>query len=89
MDINELQQAQQMKQLEEMKKQLLTKILTKEAFERLSRIRAVNPQLTAQVELYLLNIFQSGKLLQPITEEKLKEVLQSLTEKKEFKVKRK
>lgn len=89
MDINELQQAQQMKQLEEMKKQLLTKILTKEAFERLSRVRAVNPQLTAQVELYLLNIFQSGKLLQPITEEKLKEVLQSLTEKKEFKVRRK
>ncbi len=89
MDINELQQAQQMKQLEEMKKQLLTKILTKEAFERLSRVRAVNPQLTAQAELYLLNIFQSGRLLQPITEEKLKEVLQSLTEKKEFKIRRK
>ena len=89
MDINELQQAQQMKQLEEMKKQLLSKMLTKEAFERLSMVRAVNPQLTAQVELYLLNIFQSGKLLQPITEEKLKEVLQSLTEKKEFKVRRK
>lgn len=89
MDINELQQAQQMKQLEEMKKQLLSKMLTKEAFERLSRVRAVNPQLAAQAELYLLNIFQSGRLLQPITEEKLKEVLQSLTEKKEFKIRRK
>ena len=89
MDINELQQAQQMKQLEEMKKQLLTKMLTKEAFERLARIRAVNPQLAAQAELYLLNIMQSGRLHEPINEEKLKEILQSLTEKKEFKIRRK
>ncbi len=89
MDINELQQAQQMKQLEEMKKKLLTQILTKEAFERLARVRAVNPQLAAQAELYLLNMMQSGRLQQPITEDKLKEVLQSLTEKREFKIRRK
>lgn len=89
MDINQLQQEQQMKQLEEMKRKLLTQILTKEAYERLARVRAVNPQVAAQAELYLLNMFQSGKLTEPLTDAKLKEVLQALTEKKEFNVRRK
>jgi DNA-binding TFAR19-related protein (PDSD5 family) len=89
MDINQLQQEQQMKQLEEMKRKLLTQMLTKEAYERLARVRAVNPQMAAQAELYLLNIFQSGKLLEPITDGKLRDILQALTEKKEFKVRRK
>ena len=84
-DINQLNQ---MKQLEEMKKNLLSHILTKEAFERLSRIRMVNQQLAGEVELYLLQIYQGGKLNNKITDEKLKEVLNALSEKKNMNIRR-
>jgi programmed cell death protein 5 len=83
-----LEEMQQMKQIEEMKKQLLSKVLSKEAYERLGRIRAVNPTLAGQVEMYLIQIVQSGKVDQKISDEKLKEVLKLLSQKKEFKIKR-
>ncbi|MBL7160731.1 MAG: DNA-binding protein [Candidatus Aenigmarchaeota archaeon] len=80
---------QQMQKLEEMKKQILGKVLDKEAFERLGRVRAVNQQLAGQVELYLLQLFQSGKLQGKVDDEKLKEILGILSEKKDFSIKRK
>lgn len=83
------QDLNQLKQIEEMKKEILTKILTKEAFERLARVRTVNPQLAAQVDMYLLQIYQSGKIQEQITDDKLKEVLGTLSTKKEFKIQRK
>ncbi len=61
----DLQRAQQ---LEQMKRQLLSTMLTKEAFERLGRVRTVNPQLAAQAELYLLQMYQAGRLKQRITD---------------------
>ena len=79
-NINNIQEMNRLQQLEEMKKALLSKVLTKEAFERLSRVRIANPQLAAQVEVYFLQIYQAGKLQGvKITEEKLKEVLKTLT----------
>ena len=83
------QDLNQLKQIEEMKKEILTKILTKEAFERLARVRTVNPQLAAQVDMYLLQIYQSGKVQEQITDDKLKDVLKILGTKKEFKIQRK
>ena len=80
---------EQLKQIEEMKKQILTRILTKEAYERLARVRGVNPNLAGQVELYLLQIYQSGRLSNPVTDEKMKEILNTLTEKKEMNIRRK
>lgn len=88
-DAIDMNQLAQMKQMEEMKKSILTKILTKEAYERLSRVRSVNPVLANQVDLYLLQTYQTGRVTGPITEEKLKEILQLLSEKKEFNIKRK
>lgn len=85
-DIN---QFVQMKQIEEMKKSVLTKVLTKEAYERLSRVRSVNPMLANQVDLYILQAYQSGRMTGPITDEKLKEILNLLSEKKDFNIKRK
>ena len=85
MDGNEAAQARQM---EEMKRQALAKILDKEAFERLARVRIANPQIAAQVELYLLQLFQSGKLNERISDSKLREVLSVLSEKKEITIKR-
>ena len=82
----DLQQAQQ---LEQMKRQLLGSMLTKEAFERLGRVRTVNPQLAAQTEIYLMQLFQAGRLKQKITDEKMREVLNVLSERKGFNIKRK
>ena len=85
MDMN---QFEQMKQIEEMKKRLLAEILTKEALERLGRVRMVNPQVAGQAELYLIQIYQAGKLKTQITDDKLREVLKALSEKKEISIKR-
>ena len=83
------QDLNQLKQIEEMKREVLNKILTKEAFERLARVRVVNPQLAAQVDIYLLQIYQTGKIQEKITDDKLKDVLRVLGTKKEYKIKRK
>jgi programmed cell death protein 5 len=90
-DPQALDQAAQMKQLEDMKRQLMSRLLTKEAFERLGRVRSVNPQLASQAELYLLQLQQAGQLKGQVTEPQLKEILGALADagKKEFKIKRK
>ncbi len=82
------EELQQLKQVEEMKRQILSKMLSKEAFERLGRIRSVNQQLAGQVELYLIQIYQTGKIGEKITDEKMKEILKLLAEKKDFRIKR-
>jgi DNA-binding TFAR19-related protein (PDSD5 family) len=75
--------------LEEMKKNLLGKILDGSAYERLSRVRLVNPTLAAQSELYLLQIYQSGKLRHTVTDEQMKEILTVLSDQKDFHISRK
>ena len=81
----------QMKQAEEIKRQIMSKLLSKEAFERLGRVRSVNPQLAAQAELYLLQAYQAGQIKGTVDESMLKQILKALsgTEKKEFSVRRK
>ena len=81
-----LQQAQQ---LEQMKRQLLGSMLSKEAFERLGRVRTVNPGLAGQAELYLLQLYQAGRLKRRITDEKMRDVLNVLSSGTGFSIKRK
>lgn len=73
---------------EAMKKTLLRKILTKEALERLGRVKIANPLLASQLELYLVQVFQSGQLKETITDEKLKQILSVLTPQKQIKIKK-
>jgi len=89
-DLNRLQEINRMQQLEQMKKILLGKFLTKEALERLSRVKIANPQLAEQVELYLLQIYQTGKLQgMKISDEKLKDVLRTISaDNRGFKIRR-
>ncbi|HLD57545.1 MAG TPA: DNA-binding protein [archaeon] len=68
----------QMAKVEFLKKQILSRILTKDAFERLARVRLANPELAGQVELYLMQIAQSGKLGGLVNEQQMKEILQYL-----------
>ncbi len=72
---------------EALKKEALRKILTKDAMERLSRVRLVNPALALQVENYLFQLYQMGQIKQVINDETLKKILSQLTTKKSGKIK--
>ncbi len=75
-------------QLEMMKKAMLPKILDKAALERLGRVRLANPMLAAQLEMYLMQLYQAGQLKEALTDEKLKQILNVLTEKGKTTIKR-
>ena len=77
---------EEMQKIEEMKKLILRKLMSKEAMERMSRLRLVKPDLAAQLELYLVQLYQTGKIGKAITDDQLKVILESLTSKKEFKI---
>lgn len=68
-----------MKQIEEMKKKIFMTILSKEAYERLSRVRVANPDLANQADMYLLQVYQSGKIQGRVTDEQMKEILRMLS----------
>ncbi|NIO22651.1 MAG: hypothetical protein GTN38_01320 [Candidatus Aenigmarchaeota archaeon] len=89
MDYADPNQLRQLEQIEAVKKQLLNKMLSKEAFERLGRVRSVNPELASQAELYLLQIYQSGKLKDTVSDQQMKEILRLLSEKRDFKIMKK
>jgi programmed cell death protein 5 len=80
------EQMQQLQELEKLKKVVMRKILTKEAIERLGRIRLVKPELATQLELYLLQAYQSGEIKTIIDDAKLKQILDTIVKKKKFKI---
>jgi len=82
------EQMKQLQELEKLKKVVMRKILTKEAIERLGRIRLVKPELAAQLELYLLQAYQTGEIKTTIDDARLKQILDAIVKKKKFKIKR-
>jgi programmed cell death protein 5 len=88
MEYADYNQMKQMQQMEAMKKQLLGKILSKEAYERLGRVRFANPELAAQAEMYLLQVYQTGRLGM-VSDAQMKEILKLLTSgRRDFSIKR-
>lgn len=81
-------QLEEMQKFEKLKKDILRSILTKEAIERLGRVRMVKPQLAMQIELYLIQLYQAGKIKSSIDEEQLKTLLKSLRSKKGFRIRK-
>ncbi|MBU3957832.1 MAG: DNA-binding protein [Nanoarchaeota archaeon] len=79
---------EQMAQIEQMKKTLLRQALSKEALERLGRVRIANPNLAAQLELYLIQLYQAGQLKGVVDDGKLKQILDLLAKKREWKIRR-
>ena len=79
---------EKMQQFEAMKKTLIRKLLTKDAIERMGRIKIVKPELAEQLELYLIQLYQSGEIKNVIDDKQLKELLNLLVTKKEFKIRR-
>jgi len=84
--MNEEMNLEEMKKAEEMKRVILKKILSKEAIERIGRVKLVKPELANQLELYLIQLYQSGKLNEEISEEQIKLILESLTSGKKFNI---
>jgi programmed cell death protein 5 len=74
----EQQRGQAQQQLEGQKQALLRRILTPEARRRLTNLNIVKPEFTQQLELQLIQLAQQGKIVTPITDEQLKELLLKL-----------
>jgi len=73
-------------QLNQLKSMVVKKLLSKEAIERLGRIRLTKPELAEQIELYLLQMYQSGRIKGEVSDEQLKAILESLSSKKKFRI---
>ncbi len=63
---------------ENKKREILVKILTKDARERLGRIKIVKPEFAEQIEAYLINLYLHGKIKEQINDEKLKKLLKAI-----------
>ena len=70
-------------QLKEIRK-VVKKFLTKDASERLARIRLVKPDLALQIELNIYQLIQQGRIKDLITDEQMKKILNLLAERKKF-----
>ncbi|MEM3770087.1 MAG: DNA-binding protein [Candidatus Bathyarchaeia archaeon] len=85
----EQRRAQMEQQLEMQKQAILKNILTPEARQRLANLKLVKPEFTAQLELQLIQLAQTGKLPVPLTDEQLKQILIQLqTQKREIRIRR-
>jgi programmed cell death protein 5 len=83
---------QQQETFEKQKYLIMRKILSQEARQRLENIRMVKPQFAEQIELQLIQLFQSGRLrgATPLPDEAFKKLLEQISQtgkKKEFKIK--
>ena len=83
---------QQQKQYNNQKYQIMRKILSQEGRQRLENIRIVKPQFAEQIELQLIQLFQSGRLrgATPLPDKEFKKILEKITagSKKEFNIKK-
>ncbi|MFX1420073.1 MAG: DNA-binding protein [Promethearchaeota archaeon] len=83
----------QQKEFEAKKYQIMRKILSPEGRQRLENIRMVKPQFAEQIEIQLIQLYQTGKLrgATPLPDKAFKKLLEqisSLDRKKEFKIKK-
>ncbi|ASJ10983.1 hypothetical protein A3L12_06555 [Thermococcus sp. P6] len=62
-------------ELEAQLNEIMRKILTPEARERLGRVKLVRPELARQVELILVQLYQAGQITEPIDDARLKRIL--------------
>lgn len=84
----EVEDAEKIKEIERVKKIVLSRILTKEANERLARLKLVKPDLANQLELYLVQLYQAGQIKSIINDEQIKNILSQITEKRDFRIRR-
>jgi programmed cell death protein 5 len=88
--MEEAAKQEEAKQRLEMQKQsILRQILTPEARSRLNNLKMTpeRTQIAEQLELYLINAYQAGRITNRITDEQLKDILRQLAKReKETKI---
>jgi programmed cell death protein 5 len=80
------EELEKMQEIEQMKNTIVRKVLTKGAIQRMGRIKLVKPELANQLELYLVQLYQSGEIKEMIDDKQLKEILELITNKRKFKL---
>ena len=86
---DEQRQAQAEQQMEAQKQELLRKILSPEARQRLTNLKMVKPEFIANLELQLIQLAQTGKVPIPMSDAQLKQILIQLqSRKREPKIRR-
>jgi len=65
-------------ELEAQKQEILRRILTPEARDRLNNVKLVRPEIAQLIEEQLIMLAQSGRIAEPITDEQLREILQDI-----------
>lgn len=82
-------QAEARRQFEAQKREAIKMILTPEARSRLANIRAAKPEFAEAIELQLIQLAQSGRIKNKITDAQLKQILDMIVSKKrETKIRR-
>ncbi|MCX8194676.1 MAG: hypothetical protein N3G22_01030 [Candidatus Micrarchaeota archaeon] len=79
----QLQAKLQKLQIEMKKKELLRKMLSNEAYERMMNVRLSNPELYEKVVHSLAYIAQSGRSMGQISDEQLYSLLARMSQRKE------
>ncbi len=82
-------QGQNHEQTEEMAKKLSSQILDPKARERLYMLKTAKPDVAMQLELYLIQLYQSGQLRGRITEPQMISILQRMNAKRDIHIARK
>ncbi len=82
------EEIEELQKIERIKKILINKMLTKEAVERLGRLKLIKPELANQLELYLVQLYQNGHIKTIITDVQLKNILSQISYKKDFRIRR-
>ncbi|MEM3372573.1 MAG: DNA-binding protein [Candidatus Korarchaeum sp.] len=59
---------------------IVKSLLTTEAWQRLKRVELVKPELANEVKVYLIQLYSAGKLTRKLTDDELKVLLASLSE---------
>ncbi len=66
------------REAESRKQQVLRIILSPEARQRLTNIRITRPEVAESIELQLIQLYQSGRIRNQISDEQLKTMLQGV-----------
>lgn len=78
----QIQQQVQEEQISAQIKLIINQILDTEARERLGNIRIARPEFARQIEIFLIQLYQAGRLPKRLTDAQFKEILEKLHNKR-------
>ena len=86
MEAAEYKKQLEKQQVELLKKAACLKFMTKQARERINRIKLIKPEVAEQVESALLQAVQTGQIKDRITESQVVLILDEVSNKKKFRI---